>query len=126
MNIIIPTSEIIQPRLFVVHIPPIPEGLHSAQCSSHTTSLANGLAPGIVNIAHNNCTSAVKQCHNVTLQVLHIAVRGSVVNNHRRLVLRVVEEVQLIAALSHMHHILAMQRVVSGAGHPACRAASGV
>lgn len=110
-SIVISTSEIIQPRFFVIDVAAIPEGLHSAQCSGHTTCLADGAAPCIIHIVYHSRASAVKNGHNIALQILDIAVRYVVVHNYSRLVLRIIEEVQIIAALGHVHHILAMQRV---------------
>ena len=56
--------------------------------------------------------SAVKNGHNIALQILDIAVRYVVVHNYSRLVLSIVEEVQFVAALSHVMNVLAMQGVV--------------
>ena len=50
--------------------------------------------------------------HNIALQILDIAVRYVVVHNYSRLVLSIVEEVQFVAALSHVMNVLAMQGVV--------------
>ena len=49
---------------------------------------------------------------NIALQILDIAVRYVVVHNYSRLVLSIVEEVQFVAALSHVMNVLAMQGVV--------------
>ena len=45
-------------------------------------------------------------------EILDIAVRYVVVHNYSRLVLSIVEEVQFVAALSHVMNVLAMQGVV--------------
>ena len=121
---VIPTPEIIQPRLFVVHITAITEGIELAKIVLHAASRFERLTPRIVLIFYNNAACAVKNGHNVALQILHIAVRGTVINDYRRLVLRIVEEVQLVAALGHVHNVFAMQRVVmvlesKRKGHPA-------
>ena len=43
---------------------------------------------------------------------LDVGIRRAVVHHNRRTVLGVIEEVQLIRAGSHMHNILAVQRVL--------------
>ena len=110
---VIPTPEIIQPRFFIVDIATVAERLHSAQRSRHVACLADGAAPGIIHILNNNGTGAVKQCHNIALQILDIVVRHTIVHNHSRLILRIVEEMQFIVALGHVHHILTMQSIIS-------------
>ncbi len=113
MNIIIPTPEIIQSCLFVIDIATVAERLHSAERTSHTTRLADWAAPCIIHIVDNGSARTVQNSYNVTLQILHIAVRRAIKHHHRRFVLRIVEEVQFITALLHMHNVLVMQRIIS-------------
>jgi len=108
IRIKIPTSEVIQPGLFVVHISTLAERLHRAQRAGHATSLTNRLTPRIVLILYHSGAVAVKNGHKVALQVLHIAVRGPVESDNRRLVLRIIEEVQVVIARGHVHDVLTM------------------
>jgi len=57
--IVVAASEIIQPRLFIVNIATIPEGLHSAQGVSHAASLVDGMAPSIIHIVDNGSAITV-------------------------------------------------------------------
>lgn len=111
-RIVEPTPQIIQPRLFVVDIATIPEGIDLAQRVCHDARAADRTTPSIIHIVYHRRASAVKNGHNIALQILDIAVRYVVVHNYSRLVLSIVEEVQFVAALSHVMNVLAMQGVV--------------
>ena len=111
-RIIIPTPQIIQPNFLIKHIPAIAERLHSPQRTCHRTTLANRRTPCVVSIANDNISRSVQKCYNIALQALDIRIGNSVVHHHRRAVLRIIEEVQFIRAGSHMHNILAVQRVL--------------
>ena len=111
-RIVEPTPQIIQPRLFVVDIPPIPKRLHLAQRFRPLTGTPQRRAPRIVAVADDGIAILIQNRNNIALQALDIRIRRAVVHHHRRAVLRVVEEVQLIRAGSHMHNILAVQRVL--------------
>ena len=58
-------------------------------------------------------------CNNVALQALNIRIGNSVVHHHCRAVLRIVEEVQLIACPRHMHNILPMHATARCSRHAA-------
>ena len=63
-------------------------------------------------LANNNISSRIENSNHIALQALDIRIGNIIVNNHRRTVLRIVEEVQLIVAALHMHNILSMQGMV--------------
>ena len=111
-RIVEPTPQIIQPRLFVVDIPPIPKRLHLAQRFRQLTGTPQRRAPRIVAVADDRIAIYIQNCNNIALQALDIRIGNSVVHHHRRTILCIVEEVQLIRAGSHMHNILAVQRVL--------------
>ncbi len=60
-RIVIPTPEIIQSRLFIVHIPPIAEGLYLAKriLQIFITCYVQHLTPRIVSIFYNYITIRV-------------------------------------------------------------------
>ena len=82
------------------------------QRAGKRTSLTEHLAPCIVRIRYHFGAVVVNQPNDVTLQVVQVGVGSTVEDHHSRLVLRIVEEVQLIAIFGHMHNVLAMQGVV--------------
>ena len=64
-------------------------------------------------------TEPLRECkfiqnrNNVALQALDVGIRRAIVHHHCRTVLRVVEEVQLVAALGHVDNVLAVQGVLT-------------
>lgn len=56
----------------------------------------------------------VNYCHNIALEIVDIEVVRAIEADHRRLTLRIIEEVQTVVALCHVDNILAIQRVVGG------------
>ena len=113
---IVPAPEIIQPRLFIVDIAAVTERLHSAERADKSTSLTDGASPGVIHIPNNNRTIGIKDSNHITLQVLHVAVRHTVIHHNSRLVACIIEEMQFIISAGKMHNVLAMQRIV---GHNA-------
>ncbi len=49
--------------------------------------------------------------NNIALQVIQVTIRSTVEQHHSRLVLRIVEEVQAVAAIGHVYNILAMHGI---------------
>lgn len=68
--VVIPASQVIQPRLFIVYIPTIPEGLDRTQRTGKRASLADRLAPSIVSIRYHFGAVTVNQTNDVSLQVV--------------------------------------------------------
>ena len=118
-SIVISTSEIIQPRFFVIDVAAIPEGIDRTQRAGECTSLADRLAPCIVSIGYHVGAVAVKQANDVILLVVEVSVGSTIERHHSRLVLCIVEEVQFIRAGSHMHNILPMQAAARCSRHAA-------
>ena len=109
---VIPASEIIKPRLFVVDIATIPERLHHPQRFRQLAGAPQRRAPRIIAVTDDGIAILIQNRNNIALQALNIRIRRAVVHYHRRAVLRIVEEVQFVAALSHVMNVLAMQGVV--------------
>ena len=109
---VIPTPEVIHPHLFIVHIRSIPERLQCTQRACHATRLTNRLTPRIVLVFYHLVAVAVNNGNNIALKIMHIRVLSTIVLHDRRLIAGIIEEVQVVAALRHVHDILAMQRVV--------------
>ena len=112
-RIIIPTPQIIQPRLLIKHIPAIPKRLHLAQRLRQFTGAPQRRTPRIVAVADDGIAILIQNRNNVALQALDVGIRRAIVHHHCRTVLRVVEEVQLVAALGHVDNVLAVQGVLT-------------
>ena len=99
---IVSTSQIIQSRLLIVDIPTITERIEFAEGGGFAASGSDRLAPCIVLIFYKNVVSSVKNCNDITLQVVDVGVHGAIEVYHRRTAVRIVVEVQIITALSEI------------------------
>ena len=73
---IIPTPEIVQPRLLVVDIATIAEGIEPAQrfvCNCQGTP-GDGFTPRIVLVFYHKCACTVNNSYNIALQIVDISV----------------------------------------------------
>ena len=113
LRIIVPTPQIIQPRLLIKDIPAIAERLHLAQRFRQLASAPQRRTPRIVAVADDGIAILIQNRNNVALQALDVGIRRAIVHHHCRTVLRVVEEVQLVAALGHVDNVLAVQGVLT-------------
>ena len=111
-RIIVSRTKAIESSLLVVNISPIPERIPLAQRISERTSRAQQLAPCIVLVFYNEGTSAVKQAHDVALQIVDVGIDNAVVADLRRTALRIVEEVQVIFTYGHVHNQLTVELVL--------------
>ena len=93
--IVIPIAQIIQSRLLVEHIPPIPERVALAQRIRQGASGARQLAPCIVLVFYHEDSGNVNDSHDVPLKIVEVGVHRAIEFNLCRATLRVVEEVQL-------------------------------
>ena len=91
-RIIIPTPQVVQFRLLIIHIPAIAERVHRAQRSSHLASLADQITPCIINIFYHLRTIRVNQRNHIALQIVDIEVIGIVIGDHAGLALRIIDE----------------------------------
>ena len=112
-RIVIPITNIVQSRLLVKHIPAIPKRLHLAQRLRQFTGAPQRRTPRIVAVADDGIAILIQNRNNVALQALDVGIRRAIVHHHCRTVLRVVEEVQLVAALGHVDNVLAVQGVLT-------------
>ena len=78
-RIVEPTPQIIQPRLFVVHIPAIPKRLPLAQRLRQLTGAPQRRAPRIVAVADDRIATFIQNRNNIALQALDIRIRRAVV-----------------------------------------------
>ena len=107
-RIIIPTPQIVQSGLLVIYIPSRPERIHRTQRSSHRASLADQITSCIINIFYHLRTIRVNQRNHIVLQIVDIEVIDIVIGDHAGLPLRIIEEMQIMAALRHVDDIFAI------------------
>ena len=113
-GVIVSTSQVIEACFLVEYIPPVAEGVELSEGILLGTCRGDGLAPGVVPVLYNQRAGVVKQTHNVALETVDIAVPVGAELDHGRLALGVVEEVEGIAALGHVHDLLAVEVIVGG------------
>ena len=68
LRIIVPTPQIVQPRLLIKHIPAIPKRLHLAQRLRQLTSAPQRRTPRIVAVADDCIAILIQNCNNVAGQ----------------------------------------------------------
>ena len=66
-RIIVSTDEIIQSRFYIIHIPPIPEGLNGTERAGHRSGGAQYLAPSIVGVLYHFVPIAVNDSDDIAL-----------------------------------------------------------
>ena len=77
--------------------------------------MLRGLTPSIVLIFYYLAAVCVNQRNDGALQVVQVGVGNSIEQNHRRLVLRGIEEVQGVAVVRQVHNVLAVQGILGRA-----------
>ena len=113
-GVIVSTSQVIEACFLVEYIPPVAEGIELAEGRSQGACGGDGLAPGVVPVFYNQRAGVVKQAHHIALEAVDVAVPVGAELHHGRLALRVVEEVEGIAALGQVHDLLAVEVIVGG------------
>ena len=66
--VIVPTPQIVQPRLLIKHIPAIPKRLHLAQRLRQFAGTPQRCAPRIVAVANDGVAILIQNCNNVAGQ----------------------------------------------------------
>ena len=112
LRIINPAPQIIQSRLLIVHIPTIAERIQRANRRCQTAGFADRITPRIITIFYHLRTIRVNQRNHIALQIVDIEVIDIVIGDHTGLPLRIIEEMQIMAALRHVDDIFAIQRIV--------------
>ena len=110
-RVIVPAGEVVKPRLGVVDVPTIAQGICSAEGGSHGAVGGHGRTPGVVGVGHHLGAAGIHKTGNVALGVLQIEILDAVIRHGRR-AQRVVGKVQLVAAPGHLRQLIAQVRVV--------------
>ena len=111
LRIINPAPQIIQSRLLIVHIPTIAERIQRTNRRCQTAGFADRITPCVITIFYHLCTIRVNQRNHIALQIVDIEVIDIVIGDHTGLTLRIIEEMQIMAALRHVDDIFAIQRI---------------
>lgn len=68
-RVIVPAAEIVEPRLGVIDVPAVAQGIHSTQRGGHGTADGHGRTPGVVGVGHHLGAAGVYKTGNVALGV---------------------------------------------------------
>ena len=116
-RIIVAAIEVIQPRLGIVDIAPVTQGIHSSQGGGKCPAHAPCFAPRAVGIGNHLCPRAVYQPGHIALGVLEVEILRAVkVYGHGSN--GIVGKVHPIGTPGHFHQLVAqIVVVVSSAAH---------
>ena len=110
-RVIIPALQIVQPRLRVVDVPTVAQGILCAEGGGQRAGGAQLIAPCVVGIGHDARAAGADKAGHVALRVLDVEILCAVVVHGQRAG-RVVGEVQLIAAPRQFHQLVAQIMVI--------------
>ena len=110
-RVIIPALQIVQPRLRVVDVPTVAQGILCAEGGGQRAGGAQLIAPCVVGIGHDARAAGADKAGHVALRVLDVEILCAVVVHGQRAG-RVVGEVQLIAAPRQLHQLVAQIMVI--------------
>ena len=113
-RVIIPAPQIVQPRLHIIHVAAITEGIVIADSVSQRAGNGQRLAPSVIGILDDLVICAIDQADDVALQIIQITVLRAVEFHNRRAILCIIPEMQVVITLRHMDNIVTMQRILRG------------
>ena len=87
-RIVIPTPQIVQFRLLIIHIPSIAERIQRTNRRCQTAGFTDRITPRIITIFYHLRIIRVNQRSYIALKIIHIEIAASIELNHCRLVLR--------------------------------------
>ena len=88
-RIVIPTPQIVQFRLLIIHIPSIAERIQRTNRRCQTAGFTDRITPRIITIFYHLRIIRVNQRSYIALKIIHIKIAAFVESNHCRLVLRI-------------------------------------
>ena len=109
-GIIIPTLQVVEPCLLIVHIATVPQRIQLRKL----TGRCKNLAPGIVIVVCAQHTIHGFKAYYVSLQVGDVVVDSPVVDQREGRAVGIIGEVQDVVAHSHPHQLIAVVDVVVG------------
>ena len=110
-RVIIPALQIVQPRLCVVDVSSVAQGVLCAEGCCQRAGGAQRIAPCVVGIGHDARAAGADKAGHVALCVLDVEILRAVAVHGQRAG-RVVGKVQLVAAPRQLHQLVAQIEVV--------------
>ena len=116
LGVVVAALEVVEPRLGVVDIAAVAQGVQGAYGAGLGAGGGKGIAPGIVGVAGHGAAEGIKQAYDIALQVRHIVVDGGAVGDGEGQTGGIVGEIESIAALGHLHQLAAVIDIFPGGG----------
>ena len=110
-RVIIPAAEVVQPRLAVIDVPTVAQGICSAEGGGHGAVGGHGRTPGVIGVGHHLSAAGVHKTGNIALGILQIEILDTVIR-HRRRPQAVVGEVHPIAAPGQVRQSVAQVGII--------------
>ena len=110
-RVIVPALQVVQPRLRVVDVSAVAQGVLFAEGARHRAGCAQQIAPCVVGVGHDARAAGIDKAGHVALCVLDVKILRAVVVHGQRAG-RIVGEVQLIAAPRQLHQLVAQIMVI--------------
>ena len=110
-RVIVPALQIVQPRLRVVDVSAVAQGVLCAKGARQRAGGGQWVAPCVVGVGHDARATGADEAGHVSLRVLDVEILRAVVVHGQRAG-RVVGKVQLIAAPSQLHQLVAQIMVI--------------
>ena len=81
LGVIVPTAEVVQPRLRIIDIPAVAEGVEFAQRAGHGAGGGQRIAPCVIGISNHLRAAAVDQPGHVALCILQVEVLRAIIGD---------------------------------------------
>ena len=96
-RVIVPAGEVVKPRLGVVDVPAIAQGIRGAEGGGHGAVGGQGRTPGVIGVGHHLGAAGVHKTGDIALGIFQVEIPVAVVR-HGRGTQAVVGEVHPVAA----------------------------
>ena len=110
LRIIIPTAEVVEPRLAIVVIPTIPNRVQICDISAY----GKDIAPGVIGVTALGGPPAADDRNDVALEIQDVVVHSAVVIQRIGLAGVIVDDIHHVAAPGLLHHLAVLSQVVAG------------
>ena len=100
-RVIIPAAEVVQPRLAVIDVPTVAQGICSAEGGGHGAVGGQGRTPGVIGVGYHLGAAGVHKTGDIALGIFQVEIPVAVIR-HRRRANGVVGKMQLVAAPGHL------------------------
>ena len=84
-RVIVPAGEVVKPRLGVVDVPAIAQGIRGAEGGGHGAIGGHGRTPGVVGVGHHLGAAGIDKTGDIALGIFQVEIPVAVVRHIRAL-----------------------------------------